>query len=123
MRNLSLVFLALISGCFYGPPPGPAPTPGPAPNTDGTLTIDNFSSYVLIDIRVTAVNSRTWGPNLLGGDILYPDEQLTVAVACNDYDVLIADEYDRECILSNLDLCLSNQTWVIDDTTLGSCGF
>lgn len=122
-RSLFVIglFATLASGCFYveGPPPGP----GPGPSSDGSITIDNASSYVLTEIRVTAVSSSTWGPNLLAGDILYPDEQITISVACNDYDVLIVDEYDRDCVLSNLDLCFSDQLWVIDNTTLQYCGF
>ena len=117
---LATGLLALFaSGCFYveGPPPGPGPS------SSGTITIDNGSSYVLTEIRVTAVSSSSWGANLLGGDILYPDEQLTVSVACNDYDVLIVDEYDRDCVLSNVDLCRADTRWVIDNTTLRYCAF
>ena len=114
----------LASGCFYveGPPTtGPGPGPGPSPS--GTITIDNGSSYVLTEIRVTAVSSSSWGSNLLGTDILYPDEQLTVSVACNDYDVLIVDEFDRDCVLPNVDLCRADTLWVIDNTTLRYCAF
>lgn len=122
MRS-SLVLFGLVaafaSGCFYveGPPPGPGP------NSSGTVTIDNASSYVLEEIRVTAVNSTTWGPNLLRGDVLFPDEQFTIAVACNTYDVLIVDEFNRDCVLTDLDLCFSDQLWVIDNTTLRYCAF
>jgi hypothetical protein len=122
MRRSTLVFglfATLASGCFYVE----APPPGPGPNSDGSLTIDNASSYVLTAIHVTAVSSSTWGSNLLGNDILYPDERLTVAVACNDYDVLIVDEYDRDCVLSNVDLCFTDQLWVIDNNTLRYCAF
>ncbi len=127
MRSSLLVtglFALFASGCFYveGPPvsgPGPSPTPTPS----GSITLDNASSYVLTEIRVTTVNSSTWGSNLLGSDILYPNERLTVSVACNDYDVLIVDEFNRDCVLSNVDLCASSTLWVIDNTTLRYCAF
>ena len=122
MRSSFVLLAVFASGCFYVDP-GPGPGPGPGPSSSGSITIDNGSSYVLTEIRVTAVSSSSWGSNLLGNDILYPNEQLTVAVACNDYDVLIVDEFNRDCVLSNVDLCFSDQRWVIDNTTLRYCAF
>lgn len=117
---LSGLLAALASGCFYVD--GPAPS-GPGPSSGGTITIDNASSYVLTEIRVTQVNNTNWGPNMLGSDVLYPDERLTVSVRCATYDVLISDEAGRDCVLTDLDLCFSDQLWVIDNSTLRYCGF
>lgn len=120
MRSLLAgVLVALASGCFYVPDPGP----GPGPSSDGTITIDNASAYVLTEVRITAIDSTTWGANLLRGDVLYPDERFTVAVVCDVYDVLIVDEFNRDCILDAVDLCFSDQLWVIDNTTLRYCAF
>lgn len=120
-RSLLLpgLLAAFASGCYLSP----GPLPGPLPTDDGTITIDNGSSSVLTEVRVTAVQSSSWGPNLLGGDILYPNERLTVGVACGTYDVLVVDEYDRDCVLGNIDLCLADQVWVIDDSTLRYCAY
>ena len=100
------------SGCFVGP----------NSNSDGTITIDNASSHVLAEVRVTAVDSTTWGPNLLR-DFLYPDEQLTVSVVCDTYDVLVSDDRARDCVLGHVDLCFSDKIWTIDNTTLRNCAF
>lgn len=91
-------------------------------NSDGTITVDNASSHVLTEIRVTSVHRGSWGPNLLR-DVLYPNEQLTVVVSCGHYDVLITDDRSRDCTLSDLDLCFSDQGWTIDDGTLRYCGY
>jgi hypothetical protein len=104
----------VVSGCIYT---------GPAPSSDATITIDNASSYVLTEVRVTHVRSSSWGPNLLGGDVLYPNEQITVRVACGTWDVLVSDEYARDCVIAAVYLCGSDQVWTIDDRTLRSCGF
>lgn len=114
---LSSLLAVFASGCFYVEPIGPAPG-----NSDGTLTIDNASAYVLTDIRITEVRSSTWGPNLIG-QALYPDERVTISVACATYDVLISDEYARDCTLSSVNLCFSDKIWVIDNATLRNCAF
>jgi hypothetical protein len=111
---LTSLLAMLASGCFY--PVGPGPDP------DGTITIENGSSYVLTEVRVTPVDSSSWGPNLLRS-ALYPDERLTVSVACDTYDVLISDEYARDCTLESVDLCFSDKLWVIDNGTLRYCAF
>jgi hypothetical protein len=107
---LTGILAAFASGCFISPGP------------DATVTIENRSAYVLTEVRVTAVNSSSWGPNLLS-NFLYPGERLTIAVACDTYDVLISDEYQRDCVLSTLDLCFSDKLWVIDNATLRNCAF
>lgn len=99
----------------------PGPAPGPSP--EGSITIDNASNYVLTEVRVTTVRSSSWGPNLLGVDVLYPNETITVRVACGTWDVLVSDEFARDCVISAVYLCGSGQVWVIDDRTLISCGF
>src|SRR3990167_3847718 len=111
---LASLFATLVSGCVCGP--------APDVYADGTLTIANDSSFVLVDIRVTSVFSSSWGPNLLR-DGLFPGEEITVGVACDTWDVLIVDELFRECVLRELRLCSSDQFWVIDDSMLYSCGF
>lgn len=117
MRNAVLLTLAVLStsGCYVG-------VNAPPTSSSGSLTIDNASSHVLTEVRVTGVNESSWGPNLLP-DVLYPDERLTVDVACNTYDVLVTDEHGRECTLLGQDLCFSDQIWVIDNSTLRNCNF
>lgn len=115
-RLLLLSTLFAASGCFCGP------GPESYRRDDGSLTIANDSSFVLVDIRVTPVSSSSWGPSLLR-DVLYPGEQISVGVPCGTYDVLIVDERDRDCQLASLSLCFSDQLWVIDNRTLYSCGW
>lgn len=91
-------------------------------NSDGTITIQNSSSYVIIGLYVVPVYQNNWGPNLVYDD-LFPSEQITVQVACSTYDVMVTDDRRRDCVLGNLDLCFSDQLWVIDNTTLRNCGY
>lgn len=91
---------------------------------DATLTIDNQSDYVLVDIALrTSFGSDEYGPNILRGDALFPDEVITVSVECNTYDVFILDEDAVACELLNLDLCFNDAVWIIDNQELDSCIF
>jgi hypothetical protein len=90
---------------------------------DATLTIFNESSYTLTEVRLAEVGDRVWGPNLLP-DVLFPGEQLLVTeIDCARYDVLVVDETNVECVLANVDMCFSDESWVIDDFTLDVCAF
>jgi hypothetical protein len=91
---------------------------------DSTLTVINDSSYVIEEIYVAPVGTTTWGPDLLGNDVLYPDESLTIYLSyCDYYDVLIVDEYGLECVLDKLYLCYDDAAWVIDNFELATCGW
>jgi hypothetical protein len=118
MRTSLMLVLALAaSACSAS---GGVSVNGPGP--DGTITIDNASTHVLTEVRVAPVGQVDWGPNLLP-DVLYPDEQLTVSVACDTYDVLVSDDRGRDCELDSLDLCFSDSIWTVDNSTLRNCGF
>jgi len=77
---------------------------------------------VLTGVYVGPVNQSSWGPNLLP-DVLFVSEQITVQVSCSTYDVMVTDDRQRDCVLGNLDLCFSDQLWVIDNGTLRNCGY
>jgi hypothetical protein len=105
---LALVLSAGASGCIIV-------------DSDSTLTISNRSDYVIVDIRVAPIDSLSWGPNLLRGDVLFPDEEIRVSLRCDVYDVLVEDEDGFECILGGLDLCFNDAVWRIDNLTLDFC--
>jgi hypothetical protein len=82
-----------------------------------SLSVINESDFVLYEIYLTETDNPDWGPNLLRGDVLYPDESLTLGVPCDYYDALIVDEDGIECEAVGLDLCLNDATWVIRNNT------
>ncbi len=112
--TLALTFLltaSLASGCII------------VADGDSDLTIDNASSYVIEDIAVAGSGDLDYSANLLGRDVLFPNETLTVQLDCDTYDVLIIDETRVSCELVGLDLCFDSAVWVIDNFTLDSCAF
>jgi hypothetical protein len=110
MNHLRLAALVLTLGSFVG-------TGCVADDGDSSLLIINDSDFVIEDIRVTPAGSSSWGPNLLGGDVLFPDEQFEIEVECDLYDAQLIDEDGVECTVFDLDLCFTDADWVIRNNT------
>lgn len=88
-----------------------------------SLTIVNVSNLALYEMYVTSVGATTWGPDLLGGQALFPDESITVDTVCDYYDVMVVDQVGTECVLTGIDVCGVNAELRITDAFLASCGF
>jgi ABC-type amino acid transport substrate-binding protein len=84
---------------------------------DGSLTVANDSDYFIDELYVAPVDTVSWGRNLLGGDFLAPGEEITIGVDCDYYDARLIDEDGVECRVYDLDLCLNDAVWVIDNNT------
>jgi hypothetical protein len=90
---------------------------------DSSLTIINDSDYVISEVHLAPVDSRSWGPNLVP-DELFPGEELVITnIACDLYDVLVVDEFGVDCVLAEIDLCFTDDVWVITNATLDICAF
>ena len=106
-----LLVAAVLAGC--GPSDGVTIEPEPG----ASLTVENASDFVIYEIYLTEIDNPDWGPNLLRGDVLYPDEVLALGVPCNFYDALLVDEAGVECQAHDLDLCDDDARWVIRNNT------
>jgi len=84
---------------------------------EASLLVVNNSDFVIEELFLTDVGSSTWGPNLLAGDVLFPDEELLIGVRCDFYDALVVDEDGVECEINSIDLCLNDATWIIQNNT------
>ena len=101
-----------------------AATPACVAGGDSSFTVANESSYVLEEVNLSPEGAFSWGRNLLGGDVLFPGEALTVDfVDCDYYDARVIDNTNLECVLYGLDLCFDDALWVIDNRTLDNCAF
>jgi len=91
---------------------------------DSSFTVANESDYVLLEVNLSPEGSFSWGQNLLGRDVLFPGEAITVDfVSCDYYDARVIDDTNLECVLQGLDLCFDDAIWVIDNFTLDVCAF
>ncbi|MEM9493420.1 MAG: hypothetical protein AAGC55_30005, partial [Myxococcota bacterium] len=107
----ALALLASLSGCII------------VDGEDSTLTIQNDSSYTLLEIRVAEEFDAFWSNDLTGSDVLFPGEAITVALDCGVYDVQVIDDEFFACELRRLDLCFDDAIWFIDDFELVTCSF
>lgn len=91
---------------------------------DESITIYNDSSYVIEDLYITERDTFDWGPDLLGGDALFPNESISIEVGCDVYDIKVVDETGVECELYDVDVCFGeDDAWAVDDFTLDVCAF
>lgn len=90
---------------------------------DSGFRVQNESSVIIEQIYVAQIDSSSWGPDLLGGEILFPGEGLTIELSCDVYNVLVVDELGTECMLENLDLCFEDATWFVTNGQLDGCEF
>lgn len=103
-RLAALAAITLAAGCVIE-------------SDDASLTVVNDSDFVLVELYLTEIDNPNYGPNLLGGDALFPGEALTIGVSCDYYDALVIDEDGVSCELFDLDLCLNNAEWVFRNNT------
>lgn len=106
-------FAALSTGCIIETDDG-----------DSDFTIYNDSDYTLIEINLAPVGSSSWGANLISGDVLLPDESITIVnIECGTYDIRVIDDLESDCVLANVDLCFDSDGWTVDNTILDICAF
>jgi hypothetical protein len=84
---------------------------------DSILHVENRSDFSIVTLQVAPVGTSSWGPNLLRGDELLPDESIDLGVACDTYDARLVDETGVDCELHSVDLCLNDADWIIRNET------
>lgn len=85
---------------------------------DASLLVVNDSDYAIFELYVAPVGTRTWGPNLIGPQGLYPGEELLITnIDCDYYDLLLIDEDGVSCEVYDVDLCANDGTWIVRNNT------
>ena len=76
------------------------------------FTLTNGSQIVIVDAYVTASSQTDWGDDILGVDVLLPDESADVLFSRYDgeagvclYDILVRGKDGEEGYLYGVDLC------------------
>jgi len=85
--------------------------------SDSSLLVSNRSDFEIHEMYVTPIESPSWGPNLLHGDILFPGESTYVGLDCGTYDAMLIDETGAVCEVSTLDLCFDDADWIIRNSS------
>jgi hypothetical protein len=100
----SLALAATVSGCVIS-------------NEDSSLLVSNRSDFEIHEMYVTPIDSPSWGENLLGGSVLYPNESMYVGLECGTYDAMLIDETGAVCEVMNVDLCFEDADWIIRNSS------
>ncbi len=90
---------------------------------NASLTIHNHSSFVIHEVRLRSVDDSFWGPNLLSADLQPGDDARVGDFFCGHYAVQVVDVHGQACMVPNLDMCVLDRPFVLDDFMLSACGF
>ncbi len=84
---------------------------------DATLTVSNQSDFVIDELYLAADYQAGWGGNYLGGNGLFPSEEVTLGADCGTYDIRVVAEDGLACEQYGVDLCLNDATFIIRNNT------
>jgi hypothetical protein len=86
------------------------------------VTIRNKSKWDIHHFFLSSSENDEWGPDQLGDDVLESGGSFTLTgIPCDEYDVQLVDEDDDECVVEAVDICGSNDSWVITNDDLLGC--
>lgn len=88
-----------------------------------TLDIVNSTSHDVYEVYVSLSDDESWGPELLGNDVLEPDDTLIIAgLECGEYDFKIVDLDGVECVADDPEyVCEDDALFYIDSDTFSNC--
>lgn len=86
------------------------------------VTVNNESEWAINHFYLSPIDEEEWGPDQLGEHVIKNGGSFTLTdVPCDSYDVKLVDEDGDECIVAEVDICGSDDEWVITDEDLLEC--
>jgi len=96
--------------------------PVAADSSDSKIVIKNNSAWAIHQLFLSPTEEREWGEDQLGKHTVNTGDSFTLSgVPCRAYDVRLVDEDGDECIVEDVGICASSNTWVIDNEDLVGC--
>jgi hypothetical protein len=87
-----------------------------------TVKVVNKSDWEIHQFFLSSSVEGEWGPDQLGENVIGTDESFELrSIPCDTYDVMLVDEAEDECIVSEVDICGENESWVITNKILLGC--
>ncbi len=115
VKKLSGLLLALVAAFA-------ASGSASADSSDSKVVIKNKSAWAIHELYFSPTDEREWGADQLGKHTINTGDSFTLSgIPCRAYDVRLVDEDGDECIVEDVGICASNNTWVIDDEDLVGC--
>ncbi len=106
------------------PDGGSTPRPDAEPEEDVySLHVENNTDLTIFELFISGQDAPSWGPDLLGADVLEPGESIVVeGLVCDDYDVKVTDELEDECESDDVVLvCEDDALFYISADTFSGC--
>jgi len=89
---------------------------------DNDVKIVNKSKWEIHHFFLSSTDKNEWGPDQLGEEVIGTGESFTLKnIPCDVYDVKLVDEDGDECVAEAVDICGSDQGWLITDEILLAC--
>lgn len=88
-----------------------------------TITVQNKSTHTVHHLYLTPSEHDDWGTDQLGDNVIDARTgsfKLT-DIPCGSYDVRLIDEDGDECVVEEVDICATKETWTITDKDLLAC--
>jgi hypothetical protein len=93
-----------------------------ASENDSKVVLKNQSAWAIHELYFSPTSEREWGEDQLGKQTINTGDTFTLTgVPCAAYDVRVVDEDGDECIIEDVGLCATKDTWVITDKDLLGC--
>ena len=87
-----------------------------------SVKIVNKSDWSIDRLYLSPADEDEWGPDQLKDATIESGESFTLnKIPCETFDVKLVDEDGDECIVPDVDLCKSNETWEITSKNLLKC--
>ena len=95
---------------------------GSAVAQTSSVSLQNDSSWTIVEMYLSAVDVNEWGPDQLGDNMIAPGAAYSLSgVPCDVYDVRLVDEDGDVCVVGGVKLCGSDSAWTIGDEDLLDC--
>lgn len=99
-----------------------ASSPAARGSTDSQVVIKNKSAWAIHELYFSPTDEREWGEDQLGKHTIKTGDSFTLTdIPCRAYDVRLVDEDGDECIVEDVGICSSDNTWTITDKDLIGC--
>jgi hypothetical protein len=115
VNKLSGLLLALVAAVV-------ASGSASADSSDSKIVIKNKSHWAIHEMYFSPTDEREWGEDQLGKHTINTGDTFTLSgIPCRAYDVRLVDEDGDECVVEDVGICASSNTWVINDEDLVGC--
>jgi hypothetical protein len=89
---------------------------------NASVTVVNQSDWEIHQLYLSSSDDEEWGPDQLGEAVIESGGSFKLeGIPCDTYDVMLVDEDEDPCIVTEVDICGAKQKWTITNEILLGC--